>query len=185
MAQGLQLRGDLPFHSWLTLGRRILGISKASPWCIGDWLVYGQRSYGERYKVALEATDFDYQTLRNYAWVARRFPLSRRRDNVSFQHHAEVAALPEAGQDLWLDRSAKHNWSRNELRRRMTASRREGEDLIAGPEVTVRLRVEPCREQRWRQAARIRMEDLDTFIAGAADGAAELVLLAGPTPDEH
>ncbi len=32
------------------------------------------------------------------AWVARRFPVSRRRDTVSFQHHAEVAALPEPEQ---------------------------------------------------------------------------------------
>ena len=40
----------------------------------------------------------DYQTLRNYAWVARRFAMSRRRDTLSFGHHAEVPALPEPEQ---------------------------------------------------------------------------------------
>jgi hypothetical protein len=38
----------------------------------------------------------------NYAWVARRFAMSRRRDTLSFGHHAEVAALPEPEQDFWL-----------------------------------------------------------------------------------
>ena len=47
----------------------------------------------------------DYQTLRNYAWVARRFPAGRRRAGVSFAHHAEVARLPEPEQDYWLRRA--------------------------------------------------------------------------------
>jgi hypothetical protein len=42
------------------------------------------------------ATGLDYQTLRNYAAVARRFELSRRRDNLSFHHHAELCALSES-----------------------------------------------------------------------------------------
>jgi hypothetical protein len=175
VACGLHFRDDLPFDLWITLGRKILGISKASPWCIGDWLVYGQRSYGDRYKAALEATDFDYQTLRNYSWVSRRFAMSRRRDTLSFQHHAEVAALTEPEQDLWLDRAEKQSFKRNELRRHMASRRREAQEPVDSI-VTVRLRVDPQREERWREAARASMQDLDAWIAAAADGAAETAL---------
>jgi hypothetical protein len=53
-----------------------------------------------------------YQTLRNYAVVARRLKLSRRRDNLSFQHHAEVCALGFEEQDRWLDLAAESPWRR-------------------------------------------------------------------------
>jgi hypothetical protein len=36
------------------------------------------------------------KTYANAAHVSEKFELSRRRDNLSFSHHAEVAALPAA-----------------------------------------------------------------------------------------
>jgi hypothetical protein len=73
-------------------------------------------SYGRRYKEAVAATGLDYQTLRNYAVVARRFELSRRPDNLPFQYHAEVGSLSDYEQDHWLDLGAAgRHWSRNEL----------------------------------------------------------------------
>ena len=69
-------------------------------WCLGDWLVFGEQAYAGRYRQAIERTSLDYQTLGNYAWVAKRFSLSRRRDELSFGHHSEVAALPEPEQDF-------------------------------------------------------------------------------------
>lgn len=176
IARGLQLQEDLAFEAWLSVGRRVLTISKASPWCIGDWLLYGQRSYGERYKTALEATDFDYQTLRNYAWVSRRFKMSRRRDNVSFQHHAEVAALREPEQDLWLGRAERLKWSRNELRRQISA-RRERVAQAEDATVIIRLRVAGRRERHWTEAASGARQELTDWIADAADEAAKAQLL--------
>jgi hypothetical protein len=77
--------------------------------------------YGPRYKEAIAATGLDYQTLRNSAVVARRFAPSRRRDNLSFQHHAEVCALSDDDQDLWLDVAAMRGWSKRDLRRHIRA----------------------------------------------------------------
>lgn len=84
-------------------------------------------------KAAVEQTALVYQTLRNYAWVARRFPVSRRRDSLSFGHHAETAALPEPEQDFWLRKAAEQHWSRNQLRREIRASLRERRTAIALP----------------------------------------------------
>jgi hypothetical protein len=125
---GLQFSHQLPFETWLGIGRHLAAVSTSSAWCLGDWLVYGQELYPGRYQDALEWTGLDYQTLRNYAWVARRFGLSRRRDTLSFGHHAEVAALPEPEQEFWLRKAEQIGWSTSRLRREVRASLREREN---------------------------------------------------------
>jgi len=176
---GLQLSPDVDFEAWAALGARIAGMASACAWCLGDWLVFGERSYGRRYKTALEATPLDYQTLRNYAWVARRFPLSRRRDRLSFQHHAEVAALPEPQQELWLARAERLQWSRNELRRQLRALRGLAPRVDGGEAVVLRVAVTSDREQRWRRAAAAHDELLADWLSHAADAAADSVLGPG------
>src|SRR6266702_976810 len=98
----LQFPHQLSFESWLGIGRQLSVLVGSAAWCLGDWLVYGQAAYASRYRDAVERTGLDYQTLRNYAWVARRFELPRRRDTLTFAHHAEVASLPAPEQDFWL-----------------------------------------------------------------------------------
>jgi hypothetical protein len=181
---GLQITPGIDYDSWVTMGRRITGISNACAWCLGDWLLYGERAFSQRYKTAVAATSLDYQTLRNYAWVARRFEMSRRRDGLSFQHHAEVAALPEPHQDLWLLRAERSRWSRNELRRRLGAERRLHRMQHAEVAVTVSVEVTKSREQRWRQAAEAAQQTLTEWIAGAVDAAADATLFEAATPPE-
>jgi hypothetical protein len=180
----MQLRRGLSFHAWLDVGRHIGRISNACTWWLGDWVVYGEQAYGERYKAALEATQLDYQTLRNYAWVARSFEPARRRDTVSFQHHSELAALPEADQDLWLERTERSRWSRNELRRQLRADCRPDSTASDDHGVTLRLPVTTGREQLWRQAAAAAEQDLVDWIAAAADDAAQTALNA-PSPPKR
>lgn len=120
--KGLQLPRRLPFESWLIIGRELSEICTSSAWCLGDWLVYGEETYAGRYRDAIEQTSLDYQTLRNYAWVVKRFSPSRRRDTLSFGHHAEVAALPEPEQDFWLRKAEEVRWSVKRLRREVRTS---------------------------------------------------------------
>jgi hypothetical protein len=157
------------------VGTRIARIANASCWWLGDWLVYGERAYGRRYTDAVKATGLDYQTLRNYAWAARRFEPARRREGLSMQHHIEVAALPTAAQDLWLDRCQRHGWSRNELRRQIKALGQIESEL--GPHGhMVRVPVTTDRERLWREAAAAADQDLVDWIATAADQAARTAL---------
>ncbi len=125
---GLELSQPIRFRDWERLGQYVLSAHESSSWWVGDWLVYGQEAFRDRYQEALHRTSLDYQTLRNYAWVARRFELSRRRDNLSFGHHAEVAALPPAEQDYWLRKAQNLDWSRNRLRIEVKRSLRERND---------------------------------------------------------
>jgi Thioredoxin len=166
---GLSLPASLSFERWQALGRRIGSITNASSWWLGDWAFYGQGSYGEKYKQAIEVTGLDHQTLRNYAWVAGRFDLSRRRDNLSFAHHAEVAALLDEEQDEWLDLAERSRWSRNELRARL---RKEKPARIPSEVELVRLNVDAARVQRWKAAADAASLDLTEWLVAAADDAA-------------
>ncbi|HEY6890194.1 MAG TPA: LmbU family transcriptional regulator [Solirubrobacter sp.] len=169
----LELGSDMPFEDWAAVGARIARICGGAAWALGDWLVFGERRYGQRYRSALQATNLDYQTLRNYAWVARSIPYERRHDQLSFQHHAEVAALPAAEQDLWLHRAEAQEWSRNELRRRLTAQRLQRRGEPATLAVVVRVEVPSDRAQRWRNAAAAAQQGLPEWLREVADAAAE------------
>jgi hypothetical protein len=183
----LQVRPGTTFEEWRRLGAQLARISSASAWWLGDWLVYGEQAFTRRYKDAIDGTGLDYQTLRNYAWVARSFDVSRRRDKLSFQHHAEVAGLPEAQQDLWLVRAERWQWTRNELRRQLVAERGRQRKLQRHPSdesssIELRVRVAADRGERWRHAAAAAEQDLNDWLASAADLAATGALPPGDTP---
>ena len=174
---GLRFAPVLPLESWIDIGRRVAAHSSSSLWWLGDWLVYGKYKYGRQYKSGIAATGLDYQTLRNYAVVARRFELSRRRDSLSFQHHAELCALPDERQDVWLDRAEVGRWSRNELRRRLHD---DGIDGRSAHSCTVRVAVDAEKEAHWREAAAKASSVLEVWIVSTLDDAAQSVLL-GPS----
>jgi hypothetical protein len=106
--------------------------------------------------------------------VARRFDLSRRRDNLSFQHHAEVCALSDDLQDVWLDLAAQRGWSKMDLRRQIRAA--AAADTAKAPTTTLRLVVELQRDERWRQAARRRGCVFEVWMTSCLDAAATATL---------
>ncbi len=164
----MALPADLSFDRWRSIGRRICGVADASSWWLADWVAYGEERYGEKYREAVEITGVGYQTLRNYAWVARRFDVSRRRDSLSFAHHSEVAALPPATQDEWLDRAEERGWSRNDLRAALKGLRASQDDVELEH---LRLEVSSSRAERWRSAARAGGLDLPDWLVVVADDA--------------
>ena|SRR2546426_4424679 len=170
----LHLEHGLSYEEWQRIGRKLAVFADSSAWWIGDWLLFGQHAYGNRYRRAIAATGLDYQTLRNYTWVASRFAPSRRRDRLSFGHHAEVAALPEDDQEAWLRRSVVERWTRNELRRRLRAGRAELSDLPRP--APIQLEVPSQRRERWEAAAVAEGQDLAEWIEEVLDRAADSVL---------
>jgi N6-adenosine-specific RNA methylase IME4 len=116
---GLELPDGLDFDGWLEVGATLRDMDRKLPWMIGDWLNYGERKYGEKYSQALETTGLEYQTLNGMKWAASRFEIMRRRTNLSWSHHREVAALPPVEQDHWLDEAETEKLSKAELRRRI------------------------------------------------------------------
>ena len=126
----LSFRGDLPFKDWQEVGIQLRKIESGVSWWIGDWLRYGEHRYGETYAQAVEQTDLAYQTLANTVWVSGKIEPSRRREKLSFQHHAEVAALEPDEQDALLGEAEHRKWNSVELRRAIHTYKRE--KAIAG-----------------------------------------------------
>jgi hypothetical protein len=174
---GMRFDPRLPFEEWHQLGKQLSMHANASVWWLGDWLAFGQAKYGRRYKQAITITGLDYQTLRNYAVVSRRFEMSRRRDKLSFQHHAEVCPLSDEEQEAWLERAEARGWTRNELRRRLRAAE-TGISAAAREAELLRLLVEPIRKRRWCEAAAKSSCELEVWIVHALDDQADAVLAA-------
>src|SRR5207302_11188820 len=107
---------------------------------------------------------------------ARKFPLSHRRDTLSFAHHLEVASLPEADQDIWLERAVRFKWSKAELRRQLRARSGRSRAVPDGDDATA-LSVSICPEQRrrWQEAADAARCTLAEWVVQVADAAAAMV----------
>jgi hypothetical protein len=101
-ATGLTLPEGWSFERWQRKGFQIGKERSATKWKIGDWWIYGERYDGRRY-TAPDLFGMHYHTCENYAVVARAFGGSRRREAMSFAHHAEVASLPPDEADRLLD----------------------------------------------------------------------------------
>jgi hypothetical protein len=168
----LSLPENLSLDEWCRIGDRILSVSDSSAWWVGDWLVFGQQQYRDRYQRAMRETALDYQTLRNYAWVAKKFLPARRRERLTFQHHMEVAGLPEDEQDHWLKFAERFKWSRNELRRQIKASTAPEDITSQVGQIELSLRLEENQVRRWERAARQSNKSLTDWISAVLDSVA-------------
>jgi hypothetical protein len=128
-------KGQLELDQWADVGRRLGTMGRCSQWWVGDWVRYGVSKWGEKYKAAARITGYDGHSLRNMAYVASRFDLSRRRDNLSFSHHAEVSALQPEEQDHWLELAGNQRLSVGDLRIELRAANRRGQSLVASPDI--------------------------------------------------
>lgn len=128
----LEIKSGATFEEWDKIGHTLKTFYRANKWWIGDWLNFGERKYGETFSQALDETDFEYHTLQNYKYVANRIEMSRRRDNLSFSHHSEVASLEPKEQEKWLAMAEKEGWDRAEMRRQIRDRNRKEIPLPEG-----------------------------------------------------
>lgn len=117
---GLEAVPEATFDDWKDFGKLLKGIDTARQWIIGDWLNTGEARWGEKYKDALLETDYEYQTLADYAWVCSKVSFSIRNRNLSFAHHRVIAPLPPDEQVHWLNLAQEKGWDDAELRQAIT-----------------------------------------------------------------
>jgi len=105
---GVTTIGMPTFNEWLKCGDFIQRANRSVHFWIGDWLNFGEGAYGEMYAQAMDQTKYHYDTLRHDKWVASRIQNGRRRPNLTWTHHQEVADLEPDEQDLMLDMAVKN-----------------------------------------------------------------------------
>ena len=142
-ATGIDFFGDLSLAEWGELGSRLAPIAKSIALMLGDWVNYGKKAYGHKYKEAVRVTGLAEKTLRNYAYVARNVGHSLRDPSLGQEHHAAVAPLEPHLQKHWLGLAKEHNPSIPRLRKSIQAGRlvteEEMEDAKAGQTNHVKL----------------------------------------------
>lgn len=116
---GLAVIGEPTFEQWDKFGGFLSHAEGAVHWWIGDWLNYGERRWGEDHAQAVDQTGFSDDTIYHDKWVAEHVEVCRRRQTLSWSHHAQVAKLEPAEQDYWLDLAETNAWTRSELRSEM------------------------------------------------------------------
>lgn len=159
-------------QKWEDYGHSFQARASSLVWDIADWLLVAERKWGERYKRAAEITGLTVATLHNYASVARRFDSSHRYENLSYHHHALVAAIPEEAATSWLDLAESEGWSVRDLDRALRSVRQ----LPPGePDVVVtifKITVPHDHEARWLHAANTRGLSVEDWLVAVADEAA-------------
>lgn len=119
----LQLPPDVDWDVYESLAYLFGRIHRQSAWVIGDLLNYGEAVYGEKYAQAAESTGLAQSTLENYCSVCNRVPRSRRRKQLAFSIHAEVASLSPTEQTEWLSKAAREGWKRGRIREELAPRR--------------------------------------------------------------
>lgn len=122
----------MPEDVWLRAVEVVTQKKATCQWQIGDLWAYGEARYGAR-KAMTEATEWrgpTYAACMNCASVARRFETSRRREVLSFSHHADVASLPAVEADALLDWAVRTHASTKDLRNRIIEQRKAAEDAL-------------------------------------------------------
>lgn len=132
-AMALELPEQTSFDEWVAIGRRLCLSSHALNWHIGDWWAFGDHRYGDRAKAAAEGIfGREFQTLANLATVSRAVETSRRRETLTWTHHAEVAALPADTAEELLAKAEREHLSTRDLRREVQAIRASNDDQDDG-----------------------------------------------------
>ena len=129
-AIGAKFDQSLDRGEWKALWPVLRGWAGSLNWLIGDWINFGKARWGEKYALALELTDFEYQMLRDCAWVASKVHLSYRYDKLSHTHHREVAPLRKRDQRRFLKAAAEQGWTVSQLRR---AIREDAKEVVERP----------------------------------------------------
>lgn len=124
---GLMRYPDASEEDWVRIGKAISMLQDSIQWLIGDWLLFGETVHGVSYNDAAERIGRDIGTVYNWKTVCASVDFSRRREKLSFTHHAEIAALSPEQQDVWLSRAETEGWSsgvlRAEVRKSLNMSR--------------------------------------------------------------
>lgn len=118
---------ELPYEDFEHLCAFLGEVEKSCSWWVGDAVLAGEGLYGQKVAQAAELTGLAPQTIANRVSICSRIPRSRRRGNVHFSLHAEIAYFEAKEQKEWLDKISDNGWTRSVLRENLAPVRAKKE----------------------------------------------------------
>ena len=97
-----KINKSVSYSQWEQLGEMFHTLHRNINWWIGDWLLFGEDKFPDRYSQATHLTGRSDVTLRNCAWVASVYPPEERKYDLSFTHYLEVAGGKNIADRNWL-----------------------------------------------------------------------------------
>jgi len=118
----LVIHNGITSEEWADLGNSLTLIEGSVQFWIGDWARYGEKrgflqkhTASSVYDELEDITGLSRQTLKDYKSVADRTS-SLRNDDLTFNHHKEVASLPPPQQEDLLNKASEEKMSVRDLR---------------------------------------------------------------------
>lgn len=119
----LILNDNITVQEWKELGGQLKKIEGCVQFWIGDWARFGEKKgftgrnvSSETYDNLEKITGINRQTLSDYKWTSDKLDSSLRKEELSFNHHKEVAKLKPEKQKAFLERAVDEKLSVRELR---------------------------------------------------------------------
>ena len=140
---GITFTASLEYDDWMKVGRRLIDVTGAAMWMVGDWLAYGHANYTETkwgkklpdrlYAEISAQTGYSEQTLANAKCVCLALPHALRRERLTFSHAAEIVGrVPEEDRAHWVEEAVSEGISvkalREKLRKKYSSAAAEPED---------------------------------------------------------
>lgn len=115
--KALVLPPDMDYDRYEAVGLMLTHSESMIMWLLGDWLNYGEHTYGQKYAQAAELLGYHPQTLTNIASLSHRVKPKQRSRILKFWVHEPVAKLGPAQQRALLKRAEEEGLSRSALRK--------------------------------------------------------------------
>lgn len=109
--QGLEVRGEPTLAQHEAVGLFIDRVNRAGGWWKVDWISYAETR--PEWKKEIEES-IPPATRRQYRYIGKAFPVSKRVDGIDFAHHAAVVNFEPELRDRVLKTAAREGWSTRE-----------------------------------------------------------------------
>lgn len=162
LPNGLILSPDITPEQFEAMAWTIGTWHEAIRWWIGDLEFHGEAKFGEDVYQYLETLGISPESKRQYLRVSGDVPLRRRRTELSWSHHREVAPLhDEWEQAVCLQYAVENRWTKQELAAAIREAK--GVPLPPPPRPYVMEQVCDAAENIW-DAAQAAGEDIPDWL---------------------
>ena len=122
---GIEATSSYGVEDLINLGAYLQPMGSAIQWWYADWYRYLEGKEADRALEMGVKLGYTPGAIKKWSWVAEVFPPERRRANLSYTHHRQVAALSEKEQDRLLELAERKEMSVQTLARHADASRNQ------------------------------------------------------------
>lgn len=123
---GIEFSNGVSDQEWRAMATPFVKVFDASRkvdsvlcWAIGDWLTYGEHTFGTKWKeaAALLGERWKISTLKQMGHIAKRIEKSSRLYSVSFWHYLSIVKIEDHQQQLdVLRRADEQSWSQRQTK---------------------------------------------------------------------